>query len=242
MLKTLIFTGFISRPLPVAGVPRYSNFPIGFGLDEHHPERSDEDASHCYRGMWVHRVAPGRSAAGRRGRGDRRRQFRPVLRPGRQAVQPGRGPLQSSLPAGRAGHPRRRGDASTGRSGPPRRDRPPGGPRGVRPSIEDPGLYADVNVPGTVHWLQAACRDRAPAAVRLRLELERLRRPARRPVSRDRPGRPADQPLCRDQEGLRAARLHLPPPARPAGHRACGSSPRTGRGIAPTWPSPSSPG
>jgi UDP-glucuronate 4-epimerase len=28
---------------------------------------------------------------------------------------------------------------------------------GVRPSIEDPALYADVNVLGTVHWLQAAC-------------------------------------------------------------------------------------
>ncbi len=29
---------------------------------------------------------------------------------------------------------------------------------GVRPSIEDPGLYADVNVTGTVRWLEAACR------------------------------------------------------------------------------------
>ena len=29
---------------------------------------------------------------------------------------------------------------------------------GVRPSIEDPALYADVNVTGTVHLLQAACR------------------------------------------------------------------------------------
>jgi UDP-glucuronate 4-epimerase len=29
---------------------------------------------------------------------------------------------------------------------------------GVRPSIEDPGLYADVNVQGTVNWLQAASR------------------------------------------------------------------------------------
>ena len=29
---------------------------------------------------------------------------------------------------------------------------------GVRPSIEDPGLYADVNVLGTVHWLEAASR------------------------------------------------------------------------------------
>jgi UDP-glucuronate 4-epimerase len=27
---------------------------------------------------------------------------------------------------------------------------------GVRPSIEDPALYADVNVRGTVHWLEAA--------------------------------------------------------------------------------------
>ncbi|WP_165229496.1 GDP-mannose 4,6-dehydratase [Aquisphaera insulae] len=29
---------------------------------------------------------------------------------------------------------------------------------GVRPSIEAPGLYADVNVTGTVRWLEAACR------------------------------------------------------------------------------------
>jgi UDP-glucuronate 4-epimerase len=29
---------------------------------------------------------------------------------------------------------------------------------GVRPSIEDPGLYSDVNVTGTVRWLQAASR------------------------------------------------------------------------------------
>ena len=29
---------------------------------------------------------------------------------------------------------------------------------GVRPSIEDPAIYADVNVLGTVHWLEAASR------------------------------------------------------------------------------------
>jgi UDP-glucuronate 4-epimerase len=29
---------------------------------------------------------------------------------------------------------------------------------GVRPSIDDPGVYADVNVTGTVRWLEAACR------------------------------------------------------------------------------------
>jgi UDP-glucuronate 4-epimerase len=29
---------------------------------------------------------------------------------------------------------------------------------GVRPSIDDPSLYASVNVLGTVHWLEAACR------------------------------------------------------------------------------------
>jgi UDP-glucuronate 4-epimerase len=29
---------------------------------------------------------------------------------------------------------------------------------GVRPSIEDPALYAEVNVLGTVRWLEAACR------------------------------------------------------------------------------------
>ncbi len=31
---------------------------------------------------------------------------------------------------------------------------------GVRPSIDDPGLYADVNVLGTVHWLEAAVQLR----------------------------------------------------------------------------------
>jgi UDP-glucuronate 4-epimerase len=29
---------------------------------------------------------------------------------------------------------------------------------GVRPSIDDPALYADVNVTGTARWLEAACR------------------------------------------------------------------------------------
>jgi UDP-glucuronate 4-epimerase len=29
---------------------------------------------------------------------------------------------------------------------------------GVRPSIEDPALYSAVNVVGTVHWLESACR------------------------------------------------------------------------------------
>jgi len=29
---------------------------------------------------------------------------------------------------------------------------------GVRPSIENPVLYTDVNVMGTIHWLEAACR------------------------------------------------------------------------------------
>ncbi len=29
---------------------------------------------------------------------------------------------------------------------------------GVRPSIEDPGLYADVNVTATARWMEAACR------------------------------------------------------------------------------------
>ncbi|MFO0893086.1 MAG: GDP-mannose 4,6-dehydratase [Isosphaeraceae bacterium] len=33
---------------------------------------------------------------------------------------------------------------------------------GVRPSIEDPALYADVNVVGTVRWLEAAARLRPP--------------------------------------------------------------------------------
>jgi UDP-glucuronate 4-epimerase len=37
---------------------------------------------------------------------------------------------------------------------------------GVRPSIEDPGLYSDVNVTGTVRWLEAAARlERRPRFV-----------------------------------------------------------------------------
>jgi UDP-glucuronate 4-epimerase len=33
---------------------------------------------------------------------------------------------------------------------------------GVRPSIDDPSLYTSVNVLGTVHWLEAACRLSTP--------------------------------------------------------------------------------
>ena len=91
---------------------------------------------------------------------------------------------------------------------------------GVRPSIADPALYAEVNVVGTVHLLEACSRLRGPPPVRLRLQLQRLRRPADGTVPRDRPGRPAGQPLCRHEEGLRAAGAHVPPPARPPRDRA----------------------
>ena len=33
---------------------------------------------------------------------------------------------------------------------------------GVRPSIDDPALYAEVNVTGTVHLLEAACAQAGP--------------------------------------------------------------------------------
>ena len=90
---------------------------------------------------------------------------------------------------------------------------------GVRPSIDDPALYASVNVVGTVHLLESACRLRAAPSVRLCLQLQRLRRPSRRPVPRDRPGRLAGQSLRGHQEGVRAAGAHLPPPPRPARDR-----------------------
>ena len=89
---------------------------------------------------------------------------------------------------------------------------------GVRPSIEAPSLYADVNVVGTVHWLEAASRlEPRPRFVYA----------SSSSVYGDRPDAPfrettrstSRQPLCGDQEGLRAACLHVPPSPRPAGHR-----------------------
>ena len=66
---------------------------------------------------------------------------------------------QPAVPAGRARHPRRRGAWRPWSA----RRRPDAivhlaARAGVRPSIADPRLYADVNVLGTVDWLEAACR------------------------------------------------------------------------------------
>ena len=91
-------------------------------------------------------------------RGDRRRQLRPVLPPGRQGGQPGRGLAKPAVPAGRAGHPRRgRGRVAGGRI-PPRRDRPSGRPRGRPPQHRGPGALRRRQRAGTVHWLEAASR------------------------------------------------------------------------------------
>ena len=147
----------------------------------------------------------------------------------------------SAVPAGRARHPRRGGRRRpcSRRRGPTRSStsRPrPGSGRASRPvAVRRRQRDGDRPLAGS------GLPDRAPAPVRLRVEFERLRRSARRPVPRDRPGRRPGQPLRRDQEGLRAAGLHVPPPPRPARRPGCGSSRPTARETAPTWPSPSSP-
>ena len=67
---------------------------------------------------------------------------------------------------------------------------------GVRPSIDDPALYAEVNVVGTVHLLDAACRlDPRPRFVYASSSSVYGDR-ARRPVPRDRPGRPPVSPYA----------------------------------------------
>ena len=117
-------------------------------------------ADHRHRRRRLHRVAPGRSPPGRRGRGRRRRQLRPVLSPAASS--------EANLAAARR-HPRFRlveldiRDAAGGRApGPARRGptrsstwRPgPGSGRASRTRRSTP----TVNVVGTVHLLEAACR------------------------------------------------------------------------------------
>ncbi len=121
-------------------------------------ERNCESASHRDRRRRFHRVTPGGSAPGRGGRGDRGGQIRSLLPSGRQGVKPGLGRPELSFPLDRTKHSRRRRCETPGGPEPPRRDCSRGRPAGVRPSIENPGLYADVNVLGTVHWLEAAAR------------------------------------------------------------------------------------
>ena len=149
-----------------------------------------------------------------------RRQLRPVLRPSRASGRTWPGP---------SGHPRfrlveldiRDGEARrpARRRGPARRDRPPRGPGGGPAEHRGPGALRRGQRRRDRPPARGRLPARAAAAVRLRLQLERLRRPARRPVPRDRPGRPPGQPLRGDQEGVRAAGPHLPPPPRPARHR-----------------------
>ncbi len=95
----------------------------------------------------------------RRGRSDRRRQLRPVLRPRHQGIEPRRRTLPAPLPrwSSSISATERRVDALVDET------RPDvivhlAARAGVRPSIADPRLYADVNVSGTVVWLEAACR------------------------------------------------------------------------------------
>ena len=146
------------------------------------------------------------------------RQLRPVLPARRQGGEPGRRAGQSAVPAGRARHPRRRGRGGPGRLGAARRDRPPGGAGGRAAEHRRPAALRRRQRAGHRQLARGRLPARAPAAVRLRVELQRLRRPRRPAVPRDRPGRPARQPVCGDQAGLRADGAHLPPPARAAGH------------------------
>ena len=111
-------------------------------------------------------------------RGDRRRQLRPVLRPRRQGGQPGAGPgatpgsgWSSSTSATRPGSTRwsreSRPDAIVHLAA----------RAGVRPSIDDPAALRRRQRRGHRRPARGRLPARAPAAVRLRLELERLRRP-----------------------------------------------------------------
>ena len=87
------------------------------------------------------------------------RQFRPVLRPGDQGIEPGRGPEEPAVSSGSSStsgmQPRAvalveefRPDAIVHLAA----------QAGVRPSIDQPRLYAEVNVLGTLAYLEAACR------------------------------------------------------------------------------------
>ena len=85
--------------------------------------------------------------------------FDPFYARADQGGQPGRGAAKPAVPAGRARHPRRgRGRVRWSTQSRPDAIVHLAARAGVRPSIEDPGLYADVNVMGTVRWLEAASR------------------------------------------------------------------------------------
>ena len=129
-------------------------------------------------GAGLHRLAPGRPPARRRRRGHRRRQLRPVLP---------RAAKEANLAAALR-NPRCRlveldiRDAAGGRGAGPRRRRPDAivhlaARAGVRPSIDDPAALRRRQRPGDGRLARGRLPARAPAAVRLRVELERLRRP-----------------------------------------------------------------
>ena len=75
----------------------------------------------------------------------------------------------------------------------------------MRPSIDHPSLYVDVNVRGTSHLLEAASElTNTPKFVYASSSSVYGDRPDA-PLPRDRPRRPPGQPLRRDQEGVRIA-------------------------------------
>ena len=98
---------------------------------------------------------------------------------------------------------------------------------GVRPSIEQPLLYQEVNIRGTQNMLELA-RERRVERFIFCLFVQCLR---------GEPGCPgvkttrftADQPLCRDEGQRRAFGPCLPPPIRDLLYCPCGSSPCTAR-------------
>ena len=179
------------------------------------------DENHRDRRSGLHRLAPGRPPAGRRqrGRSSSTTSTRSTTAPAKEANLAG-ALAKPAVPAGRARHPRRAAQSTPWSS----ESRPDvivhlAARAGVRPSIADPRLYTDVNVLGTVVWLEAACRleprPRFVYASSSSVYGDRAAGPFRETDPVDLPG----QPLRRHQEGVRAAGPHLPSPARPAGHR-----------------------
>ena len=87
---------------------------------------------------------------------------------------------------------------------------------GVRPSIEQPGYYARVNVEGTTHLLQAAVEHKVQKFL-FASSSSVYGNIGQGAVQRGRPRRRADQPLRRHQARRRTALLHLLAPVQAAG-------------------------
>ena len=89
---------------------------------------------------------------------------------------------------------------------------------GVRPSIDNPGLYADVNVLGTVHWLEAAVQlrplPRFVYASSSSVYGDRSSAPFRETDPVDHPV----SPYAATKKACELLGLYLPSPARLAGH------------------------